>query len=187
MEAVTLLATGVLLAAGALTILGVLLLREMRRQHEQQSMLQLLATLGPAVAAARSDPEALVAWMAVAGATRRAFPQASARLDAAAGGRFPFSSELVDTAHARWTTDWLAWERRHDLEYKQRTAAAEQALDAATGDEAAACRLRLAAVNQEKLQTYQQRYEHYVRIGKALRVSGDDDDAPSGGTQRAAD
>ena len=173
MAAPFLLATGLLLALLLLALIGRLLLVELRRRRQDQAALELLAALGPAVVAARSDPEALVAWAALARTARGAFPEACARLDAAAGGRFPFSSELVEAAHARWTADWLAWERQHDIKYKERTAAAEQALDAAVDGEAAACQLRLAAVNQEKLQTYQERYEHYVRVGKAIGAIGD--------------
>ncbi|MCE2543674.1 MAG: hypothetical protein J4F30_09630 [Acidobacteria bacterium] len=167
-----LIAASLLLAASLLAVAGTRLLVEMRRQRLEQAMQNLLATLGPALAAGRADPEALVAWAAVARTARGAFPEASARLDEAAGGRFPFSNDLIEAAHARWTADWLAWERQHDVEYKERTAAAEQALDAAPRDEAAACQLRLAAINQEKLQTYQERYEHYVRVGKAIGAIG---------------
>ena len=182
------MAASILLAAGLLALVGVALLLEMRRRRREQALLQLLAGLGHAVVAARSDPEALVAWAEVARAARNAFPEASARLDAAAGGRFPFSPELVEAAHARWTADWLAWERQHDVEYKERVAAAEQALDAAAADEAAALQLRLAAVNQEKLQTYQERYEHYVRVGKAIGAIGEQLEAgPDGADGAGAD
>ena len=169
-----LLAAGLLLAAASLAVIGTLLLAEMRRRRQEQAVLHLLAALGPAVVAARANPEALVAWAAVASAARGAFPAACARLDAAAGGRFPFSHDLVEAAHARWTAEWLAWERQHDVKYKERTAAAEQELEAAGEDGAATCQLRLAAVNQEKLQTYQERYEHYVRVGKAIGAIGDE-------------
>ena len=168
-----LLAAGLLLAASCLAIIGALFLVEMRRRRLEQTIQNLLAALGPGVVAARADPEALVAWAEVARVARGAFPEACARLDAAAGGRFPFSHDLVEAAHARWTAEWLAWEQQHDVKYKERMAAAEQALDAAGEDEAAACQLRLAAVNQEKLQTYQERYEHYVRVGKAIGAIGD--------------
>ena len=67
-------------------------------------------------------------------------------------------------------------------------AAAEQALDAAAADEAAALQLRLAAVNQEKLQTYQERYEHYVRVGKAIGAIGEQLEAgPDGAGGAGAD
>lgn len=167
------LAAGLVLALGLQAALGGLLLLEVRRRRRERAQLQLLAEFGPAVVAARQDPEALVAWSEVARAARNAFPDACARLDAAAGGRFPFSRELVEAAHARWTADWLAWERQHDVEFKEREAAAQQALDGAAPDAAGTLRLRLAAVGQEKLQTYQERYEHYVRVGKAIGAIGE--------------
>lgn len=176
----SLLVAASLLLAATLAIVGALLIIEMRRRRREQALGHLLGALGPAVVAARADPEALVAWAAVARAARGAFPEACARLDAAAGGRFPFSSELIEAAHARWTADWLAWERQHDLKYKEQTAAAERELDAAGEDEVPACQLRLAAVNQEKLQTYQERYEHYVRTGKAIGAIEDALDAGAG-------
>ena len=169
-----LLAAGLVLAAASLAIIGALFLVEMRRRRLEQAIQNLLAALGPGVVAARAYPEALVAWAEVARVARGAFPEACARLDAAAGGRFPFSHDLVEAAHARWTAEWLAWEGQHDVQYKERTAAAEQELEAAGEDAATACRLRLAAVNQEKLQTYQERYEHYVRVGKAIGAIGDE-------------
>lgn len=169
-----LLAVVVLLAAGV----GVaLLLPELRRRRREQALLQLLATFGPAVAAGHADPERFVAWSEVARTARALFPDAFARLDTASGGRFPFSRQAVEAAHARWTADWLAWERQHDLEYKERAAAAESALAGADPDAAEALRARLAAVNQEKLQTYQDRYERYVRVGKAIAALENGPDA----------
>lgn len=168
------LAVVVLLAAGAGTAL---LLPELRRRRREQALLQLLAAFGPAVAAGHADPERFVAWSEAARTARALFPEAFARLDAASGGRFPFSRQAVEAAHARWTADWLAWERQHDLEYKERAAAAESALARAEGDAAETLRARLAAVNQEKLQTYQDRYARYVRVGKAIAALEDGPDA----------
>ena len=174
MTAAGLLAVVVVLAAGAG---GALLLAEIRRRRREHALLQLLATFGPAVAAGHADPERFVPWSAVAQTARALFPEAFARLDAASGGRFPFSRQAVEAAHARWTADWLAWELQHDLEYKERAAAAESALAQADGDAAEALRARLAAVNQEKLQTYQDRYARYVRVGKAIAALDDAADA----------
>ncbi len=154
-----------------------LLLSELRRRRQEAALLHLLATFGPAVAAGQTDPERFVAWCAAARTARALFPEAFARLDAASGGQYPFSREAVEAAHARWTADWLAWERQHDLEYKERAAAAEAALEEAAGDAAEALRARLAAVNQEKLQTYQDRYARYVRVGKAIAALEDGGDA----------
>ena len=164
------MAVAVLLAAGV----GVaLLLPELRRRRQEETLLRLLGTFGPAAAAGQADPERFVAWSDVSRTARALFPEAFGRLDAASGGRFPFSRQAVEAAHARWTADWLAWERQHDLQYKERAAAAESALAAAEGDAAEALRARLAAVNQEKLQTYQDRYARYVRVGKALAALED--------------
>lgn len=176
------LATVVALLAAA--VFCALIAIEARRRRRDRILLSLLATLGPAVAAGRTDPERLVAWSEVARAARALFPEAFARLDAAGGGSFPFSRAAIAAAHARWTADWLAWERRHDLEFKQRAAAVEADLAEATGGEAEQVRARLAAVNQEKLQTYQDRYEHYVRVGKAIAAledrSGGGESQPTG-------
>lgn len=176
----------VLLLAGASSVwlLGVWLLIEARRRRRERLLLELLAAFGPAVAAARADPQRFVAWSEVARTARALFPRAFAQLDAASGGRFPFSRAAVEAAHARWTADWLAWERRHDLEYKERAAAAESALAQAGGEQAEALRARLAAVNQEKLRTYQERYEQYVRVGKAIAALEESPAEPPGGAAR---
>ena len=62
----------------------------------------------------------------------------------------------------------MSWERQHDLDYKQRASTAEAELTRAGETDAATVRARLAAIDQEKLQTYQERYEEYVRVGKAI-------------------
>ena len=156
---------GLLIVAVAGT--GALVAREARRRRRDAVLMGLLSGLGPAAAAGRVDPERLVAWTEVVRAARRLFPDAFAELDAAAGGRFPFSQELIEAAHARWTAEWLAWERQHDLAYRQRTREAETSPEA-SGADGEALKERLAAITQEKLQTYQDRYEHYVRVGKAI-------------------
>jgi hypothetical protein len=76
----------------------------------------------------------------------------------------------VQAAHARCTADWLAWERSHDAEYKLRAAALEQALAAASESEKPLARARLDAIEREKLERYQQRYEEYIRTAKALQA-----------------
>jgi hypothetical protein len=89
---------------------------------------------------------------------------------------FPFPADQVQAAHARWTTDWLAWERAHDAEYKDRAAVAERALAASGG--APAERATLDAIEREKLDRYQRRYQEYVQIGKALQALIDHASAP---------
>jgi hypothetical protein len=68
------------------------------------------------------------------------------------------------------SSDWLAWEKAHDEEYRIRAAAAEQELARETGDAAALARARLDRIQHEKIERYQQRYEEYVRTSKALQA-----------------
>lgn len=157
-----------LLVAILVTIVGVALVSvaativaEMRRRRDAATLTALLALFAPAAAEAREDPRRLLAWQPTVAVARRLFGPAMARLDAAAGGAFPFSDADARDAHARWTAAWLAWERAHDEECKLKAAAAE----ARGGAEA---RAALAAIDREKLERYQQRYEEYVRVGKAL-------------------
>lgn len=129
------------------------------------SLMQLLA---PAVAAASTDPRAVVAWQPIADAARKAFPDEFALLDRASAGRFPFSTAQIHAAHAQWTADWLAWERTHDREYKRRAVEAEEALAGSAAS--ATLRARLDAIEQEKLDSYQRRYQEYVTVAKALQA-----------------
>src|SRR5262249_16137159 len=124
--------------------------------------LEILRTLAPGIEAARSDPRALLVWQGLARTMRQLFPSESAALDAAAGGAVPFAPEQLGDAHAQWTSDWLAWERAHDAEYKARALAAEQEVTASGGS--AAARARLDAVEREKLDLYQRRYQDYVQV-----------------------
>src|SRR5262245_24468503 len=112
----------------------------------------------PAIAAVQADPRALLIWQPIASGARALCPDEFAAIDRAAGATFPFTSERIHAAHAQWTADWLAWERAHDIEYKQK------ATDAA-GDRARADR-----VEREKLDSYQRRYEEYIRVAKALQA-----------------
>jgi hypothetical protein len=141
-----------------------------RRQAEaaRDRTLALLALFAPAVAAADADPRALVVWQPLARAARTLHPAAFAEIDRAAGGTFPFASERIQAAHAAWTSRWLAWEAAHDAEYKRKAAEAEEEIERSGGSPAA--RARLAGVEREKLERYQQRYEEYVRVAKALQA-----------------
>lgn len=139
-----------------------------RRRHRQTALLDLLALFGPSVARVQAEPRELVPWSQVATSARVLFPEAFRELDGASGGRFPFSAELIESVHARWTTQWLAWERDHDLEYKRRRAELEAELEGALPARSSVLRARLAEVEQEKLLRYQERYEEYVRVGKAI-------------------
>ncbi len=139
--------------------------RDRRRQHQEHLAAVLLTNLAPA--AVRGEPRDLLAWRSAAENVRRMFPDVVGAIERRTGEMFPFSRDVIDDAHARWTAEWLAWERRHDVEFKQRASALEDELLAAGGD-ATTGRARLAALEDEKLQAYQQRYEEYVRIGNGL-------------------
>jgi hypothetical protein len=138
-----------------------------RAERSRDRVAQLLSIFAPAVAAA-TDSRAILAWQPLARAARSLFPDEFARLDAAAGGGFPFTREHVQAAHAQWTAEWLAWERAHDSEYKLKAAAAEH--DLAAAGPSPLLRARVDAVEQEKLERYQRRYEEYVRVAKALQA-----------------
>ena len=144
------------------------LIVELRRWRRERLVVSLIELLGPVAARGRHDPPELVAWSETARTARRLFPDACTELDQAMDGRFPFSDELIEAAHARWTTEWLSWERQHDTEYKKRAARLEATLEGAASDRQRLVRVDLASLEDEKLLTYQQRYEHYVRVGKAL-------------------
>jgi len=127
-----------------------------------------MALFAPAIAAAGENPRAILAWQPLAVMARKLFPEECAALDRAAGATFPFSADQIQSAHTRWTTDWLAWEQRHDSECKLKVAEIEAAL--AAPDSAALRRARLDAAEREKLERYQSRYAEYVRVAKALQA-----------------
>lgn len=122
----------------------------------------------PALSAAANDPRAILVWQPLARMTRQMCPDAFALIDQAAGSAFPFSHDRLQSAHAQWTADWLAWERGHDAEYKLRAAVVEQEIAAA--GTSTVMRARLDAVESEKLDLYQRRYQEYVRVAKALQA-----------------
>ena len=141
---------------------------ELRRQRREATIQHLFATFAPAAAAGHQDPRQLVVWHPIAQASRKLFPEAFKDLDAAAGGAFPFTREQLKAAHARCTADWLAWERAHDAEYSLETAQVQDEIDRAQGQASPLLRTRLAAIEQQKLERYQQRYEEYIKTAKAL-------------------
>ena len=149
-------------------VVGLLVVTTLRARRRDAQVLGLLAIFAPVVERARSDPRALLAWYPTVQAARRRFPEAFTAIDQAGTGRFPFGSAQVEAAHARWTTDWLEWERDQDAEYRQKSEAiaAEHDLpaDAASG----AARTRLETLERERLERYQRRYEEYVRVSRAL-------------------
>ena len=140
--------------------------REMRaaRQAAQRAQsLTILSLFSPALAAVQDDPKALLVWQPLAAAVRKLFPEECASLDSAMGSSFPFGAEVISTAHARWTADWLAWEGAHDATYKVKIAVARRDADSVDG------RARLDALEREKLDLYQRRYEEYIRVARALQ------------------
>jgi hypothetical protein len=155
-----------ILIAAAITVSLWQIVSEMRVAREdarRARTLSIVALFGPAVSAVQGDPKALLVWQPLASTIRRLFPEECASLDTAAGSSFPFNADMISTAHARWTADWLAWEGTHDATYKLKAAEAEEQVDTPAG------RARLDAVEREKLDLYQRRYEEYVRVAKALQ------------------
>jgi hypothetical protein len=139
-----------------------------RAEATRERTLQLLRLLAPGAVATADDPRALLAWQPIVALARKLFPEESRLIDDAAGGKFPFTADYLQAAHARWTADWLAWEGAHDTEYKLRAAALEDELGPACMTPLG--RARLDALYREKLERYQRRYEDYTRVSKALQA-----------------
>ena len=133
------------------------------RNHQ----LMLMTVFAPAIAAAAQDPSVIATWQPLVRTARALFPEECATIERASGAAFPFSSELTREAHARWTTEWLVWERSHDAEFKRRAAAAYPDPSAPM---TAATRAALDAIENEKLELYQRRYAEYVKVAKALQT-----------------
>ena len=171
------------LAAVAASIgYGALLVsRALGGRRRDAQMLEVLALFGPACERAQTDPRVLLAWYPVAAAARRAFPVAFAILEHGGEARFPFSAADLEAAHARWSTDWLDWERRQDAEHRARREAVEAELGRASDEAAAPLRARLEALEQEKLEQYQRRYEEYVRVSRALKELSEQESAGNHG------
>jgi len=157
-----------LLAAAAVAYVLWRISDELKRQRREATLRHLLTTFAPAAAAAQQDPKHLLVWYPLAQSSRKLFPDAFKDLDAAAGGAFPFTKEQMKAAHSKWTADWLAWERAHDAEYSLKTAQVQDEIDRVQGQASPLLRTRLAAVEQQKLERYQQRYEEYIKTAKAL-------------------
>jgi hypothetical protein len=160
-----------LIVAGAVYWAAQEIVRELkagRASGADAQAAQLLQTFAPGVAAVQTDPRSLLTWQPLARAARQLFPNAFAALDRAAGSAFPFSREQIEAAHARWTAEWLAWEHSHDAEFKMKAAVAEHELTASGGSPV--LRARLDAVEREKLESDQRRYEEYIRIAKAIQA-----------------
>ncbi|MQA31199.1 MAG: hypothetical protein GEU82_15430 [Luteitalea sp.] len=162
-----------LIVAGAVAWAGSQVAREIRSGRrsrataDEERVAQIIGVFAPGIAAAADDPRALLVWQPVASAARELFPHEFGALDQAFGRTFPFTLEQMQAAHARWTTDWLGWERTHDGECKLKAAAIEEELGERTASPYG--RARLEAVEREKLERYQRRYEEYTRTSKALQ------------------
>jgi hypothetical protein len=159
------------IAVGAM-ILGTLALWRLsataERRRREAAVQQVLATFGPAAVAVQQDPKQLLVWYPLARSSRKIFPDAFAELDRAFGGAFPFTKDQVQAAHARCSAEWLAWERSHDAEFSLKSAQVEDDIARAGGPPSTLARTRLAALDQQKLERYQQRYEEYIKTAKAL-------------------
>jgi hypothetical protein len=159
-----------LIVAGAVGAAAAQLVAEIRRSREEERRsreLSLAALFAPAIAAALDNPRVLLTWQPLAKTLRARFAGEFSALDAASGSTFPFNKDLLSSAHARWTTEWLSWEKAHDATYKLKALAARQTLTVDAGSELG--RATLESVEREKLELYQRRYEEYVRVGKALQ------------------
>ena len=145
-----------------------LILSELKRGRRDAAIVGILRLFGSALATCAADPRALLTWYPLATSARTMFPNAFDELDRISGGPFPFNPDHLQSAHARWTTEWLTWERNHDAEFRLKAAAAEQVLNEADASRRSVLRAGLEAIERQKLETYQQRYEEYVRVAKAL-------------------
>jgi hypothetical protein len=167
---VVVLLIGAVYVGGVIAILWFTITRELRHLRRENAVHAMLHTFGAAQAAVLGDPRQLLAWYPLARAARQLEPDAFAALDAVLGRSFPFSRADAEQAHAKVSSDWLAWEKAHDEEYRIKAAEAERVLAACSGDAAAVAKARLDRIQHEKIERYQQRYEEYIRTGKALQA-----------------
>jgi hypothetical protein len=163
-----LLLLAALIVAAAVVWAGLRIAGEVARPRARAiAPIELLTAFTPGIAAAAENPKALLTWQPLALAARAIYPGEFSALDRAYGATFPFSAEQLQAAHSRWTADWLAWECSHDAEYKLKGALLMHELgDAAHSAEG---RARLNAVESERVERYQRRYEEYSRIAHALQ------------------
>jgi len=159
----------ILILAG-LIALGWLVIHHAQVRRRDAALHAALQTFGPALVDVQKDARALLVWQPLAEANRRLFPDAFAALDQVTGRRFPFPKETIEHAHAKWTAQWLTWEKAHDEEYRLKAATVEHEMRGLTGEAATLAKARLQRVQHEKLELYQQRYEDYIRTAKALQA-----------------
>jgi hypothetical protein len=161
---------GALIVAAAIAWAGIRIAEASRATaagEVRDRALRVLAIFAPGVSAAEQDPRAILVWEPLARAARQISREEFALLDRATGATFPFTKGRLEAAHARWTADWLAWEQAHDAEYKLKAAAVAQ--EVASSGASALGRAKLDAIEREKLERYQRRYEEYVRVARGLR------------------
>jgi len=154
--------------AGALVWGALHLAKRLASSHDDTDRVATLLGMFAPAATTGDDPRSVLAWQPVASLARQLFPSEFATIDRARGATFPFTGEQIQAAHARWTAEWLAWERAHDADYKLRAAAVEHEMGGSLATPYG--RARLEAVEREKLDRYQQRYEEYTRVSKALKA-----------------
>jgi hypothetical protein len=160
-----------LIVAAAVGWAGLRIAREVgsrRGDVNRGEVAPLIEIFSKGIEAVAADPKALLVWQPLATMARKVFPAEFAALDEASGVTFPFSPDQMQAAHARWTTDWLGWERTHDAECKMKSAAVEHELGDRTSSPYG--RARLEAVEREKLEQYQRRYEEYTRVSRGLQL-----------------
>ena len=165
------LVVAAIVVAAAVVWSALAIVNELRAQRVEAAAsrkLDLLTLFSAGIAAVNADPRALLIWQPLAGTARTLYPNEFTALDRTSNGSFPFSLDQLQSAHARWTTEWLTWERAHDTEFKLKTAAAERDLKAPGAG--AVERARFDTVEREKLELYQRRYEEYIRVAKALQL-----------------
>jgi hypothetical protein len=165
-----LLLLSVVIIAAAVTYAALQVVTAINRASRTKTICHLQAMFAPALQAVERDPHQLLTWYPLAQASRRLFPEACAALDAAIGRTFPFTQIQVQDAHARWTASWLAWERSHDGEYALKASALQEELMRAGETTTPLGRARVAALEREKLERYQERYQEYIRAAKALQA-----------------
>ena len=160
----------VLLFGGVVAAIGLAMTVYERRVRKQEHKEQLMAVLltASAAAIARAEPRELLAWQSTAKTVRRLFPDVVAELESKGGESFPIPRKVAEDAHAKWTAEWLAWESQHDAEFRKRTSVLEAELKAGGHEHSPDGHARIAALEDEKLQSYQRRYEEYVQVGKGL-------------------
>src|SRR5262245_7263427 len=74
-----------------------------REDARRTRLLPLIDLFAPAIAAAQQDPRALLVWQPLARSARALLPDAFEEIDRAVGATFPFTREMLQAAHARWT------------------------------------------------------------------------------------